>query len=222
MQISLIIPALNEAECLPQLLAEIPPDLIDQTIVVDNGSTDQTAEVALAAGAVVIAEPRRGYGYACSAGAAAAKGDVLAFMDGDGSFDPGELPVLLAPLIQDGADLVLGSRLGRRSSVMPSHQRAGNFIFAWLLRQRFGLALADLGPYRIIRRELLENLDMQERTFGWPLEMIIKTARLQRKIIEVPITNRPRIAGESKVGGTWQGSILTAYRFSLVTLRYAY
>ena len=222
MRISLIIPALNEADCLSPLLAEIPAGLIHQTIVVDNGSTDRTAEVAQTAGALVIDEPRRGYGYACAAGAAAAEGDVLVFMDGDGSFAPGELPDLLAPLHRVEADLVLGSRMLRERVMMPAHQRAGNLIFVWLLRQRFVLKLTDLGPYRAIRRELLMELNMQERTFGWPLEMIIKTARLHRMIVEVPATYRPRFAGQSKVGGTLRGSILTAYRFLLVTLRYAY
>ena len=222
MRVSLIIPALNEADCLSALLAEIPAGLIDQTIVVDNGSTDRTAEVAQTAGALVIDEPRRGYGYACAAGAAAAEGDVLVFMDGDGSFAPGELPDLLAPLHRVEADLVLGSRMLRERVMMPDHQRAGNLIFAWLLRQRFGLKLTDLGPYRAICRELLMELNMQERTFGWPLEMIIKTARLQRMIVEVPVAYRPRFAGQSKISGTLRGSIQTAYRFLLVALRYAY
>jgi hypothetical protein len=106
--------------------------------------------------------------------------------------------------------------------MMPPHQRFGNLLFVWLLRQRFGLMLTDLGPYRAIRRELLMELNIQERTFGWPLEMIIKTTRLRNPIIEVPVTYRVRIAGRSKVSGTLRGSILTAYRFLLVTLRYAY
>jgi glycosyltransferase involved in cell wall biosynthesis len=222
MRVSLIIPALNEADCLPPLLAEIPAGLIDQTIVVDNGSTDRTAEVAHMGGAIVINEPRPGYGYACAAGAAAAEGDVLVFMDGDGSFAPGELPDLLAPLFRGTADLVLGSRMRGNTVMMPPHQRFGNLLFVWLLRQRFGLMLTDLGPYRAIRRELLMELNIQERTFGWPLEMIIKTTRLRNPIIEVPVTYRVRIAGRSKVSGTLRGSILTAYRFLLVTLRYAY
>jgi hypothetical protein len=104
---------------------------------------------------------------------------------------------------------------------MPLHQRFGNELFAWLLRKRFGLALTDLGPYRAIRRELLLELDMEERTFGWPLEMIIKTARRRKQIVEVPVTYRPRFAGKSKVGGTIRGSILSGYRFFSVMIRYA-
>lgn len=224
MRVSLIIPALNEAECLGPLLAEVPAGLIHQVIVVDNGSTDRTAEVARASGALVIDEPRRGYGFACAAGTAVAEGEVLAFMDGDGSFAPGELPNLLAPIARGEADLVLGSRMPEEPQrvAMPPHQRFGNLLFAWLLRRRYNLKLTDLGPYRAIRRELLLALDMQERTYGWPLEMIIKTARHCKPILEVPVTYRPRFAGQSKVGGTLRGSILTAYRFFLVTLRHAF
>jgi glycosyltransferase involved in cell wall biosynthesis len=224
MHVSLIIPALNEADCLGSLLAEVPVGLVDQLIVVDNGSTDNTSQVAREAGAIVIVEPRRGYGFACAAGTATAEGDVLVFMDGDGSFVPGELPNLLAPLAQELADLVLGSRMLHSSPqmVMPLHQRFGNHLFTWLLRKRFRLLLTDLGPFRAIRRELLLTLNMQERTYGWPLEMIIKTARLHKPMVELPITYRPRFAGQSKVGGTVRGSILTAYRFFRVTLRYIF
>lgn len=224
MHVSLIIPALNEAECLGPLLAEVPVRLIDQLIVVDNGSTDSTSQVARAMGAMVIEEPRRGYGFACAAGTAIAEGNVLVFMDGDGSFVPGELPSLLAPLAQDEADLVLGSRMLNNSQqiVMPPHQRYGNNLFTWLLRQRYGLALTDLGPFRAIRQELLVTLDMQEHTYGWPLEMIIKTARRRNPIVELPITYRPRFAGQSKVSGTLRGTILTAYRYFRVMLRYAF
>jgi len=221
---SLIIPALNEADCLGQLLAEVPLDQVHQLIVVDNGSTDNTPEVARQAGATVVEEPRRGYGFACAAGAAAAEGDVLVFMDGDGSFVPGELIDLLKPISQDKADLVLGARTLQDSQrdFMPPHQRFGNRLFAWLLRQRYGLLLTDLGPYRAIGRELLLALDMQEHTYGWPLEMIIKTAREGKQILELPVSYRPRIAGQSKVSGTLHGTVLSAYRYFRVMLRYAF
>jgi glycosyltransferase involved in cell wall biosynthesis len=223
MHVSLIIPALNEGESLERLMAEVNALPLHQVIVVDNGSSDRTADVARSCGAQVIGEPRRGYGYACAAGAAAATGDVLAFMDGDGSFVPAELPRLLAPLAQGTADLVLGSRrLGNSPANMPPHQAFGNQLFTTLLRRRFHLPLSDLGPYRAIRSELLLKLDMQERTYGWPLEMIIKTAALRKPIVEVPVTYRPRFAGRSKVSGTLRGSLLTAIRFFSVTLRYAF
>ena len=209
---------------LAPLLAEAPADRVDELIVVDNGSTDDTAEVARSAGVRVISEPRRGYGYACAAGAAAASGDVLVFMDGDGSFMPAELPVLLAPLIEGRADLALGSRVlnDHHQIAMPPHQRYGNRLITRLLKLRFGLALTDLGPYRAIWRELLLELDMQENTFGWPLEMIIKTAQRRKAICELPITYRPRFAGQSKVGGTLRGSLLSGYRFISILLRYTF
>jgi len=224
MHVSLIIPALNEAECLGPLLADVPGSLIDQLIVVDNGSTDSTSQVAGKAGAIVVEEPRRGYGFACAAGAAFAKGDVLVFMDGDGSFVPGELPSLLEPLAMNEADLVLGSRMvnNPQRTVMPLHQRFGNHLFTWMLRQRYGVAITDIGPFRAIRRELLLALDMQEYTYGWPLEMIIKAARRRSPIVELPITYRPRFAGQSKVSGTLRGTLLTAYRYFRVMLRYTF
>ncbi len=223
MRVSLIIPALNEAESLGRLLAEVPSGVLDQLIVVDNGSIDSTAEVARASGAQVVVEPRRGYGFACAAGAAAANGDILVFMDGDGSFMPAELPSLLTPLISGQADLVLGSRMSRAAQqiAMPSHQLFGNRLFVLLLQRRFGLSITDLGPYRAIRRDLLQSLKMQEQTYGWPLEMIMKTARCQCSIVEIPITYRPRFAGQSKVGGTLRGTILTAYRYFSVWARYS-
>jgi len=224
MRVSLIIPALNEVECLGHLLTEVPFEALHQVIVVDNGSSDNTAQVARSGGALVIDEPRRGYGFACAAGLAAAEGDVVVFMDGDGSFVPAQLSDLLTPLTEGCADLVLGSRWLKNPDqvAMPPHQRFGNHLFAWLLRRRFDLALTDLGPYRAIWRNLLLGLEMQEHTYGWPLEMIIKTAQRGRPIVELPVTYRPRFAGQSKVGGTLRGSILSGYRFFSVMMRYAF
>jgi len=223
MRTTLIIPALNEAESLAPLLAQVPDILVDQVIVVDNGSTDDTAQVARASGALVIGEPRQGYGYACAAGTAAANGDVLVFMDADGSFLPGELPLLVAPLEKGQADLVLGSRLlGELTpGAMPTHQRLGNRLVAWLFGLLYGVNLTDLGPYRAIWRELLLSLDMREFTYGWPVEMMVKTARRKKTIQEVPVTYRPRTGGVSKVGGTLRGSILAAYHILRVVGRYA-
>jgi glycosyltransferase involved in cell wall biosynthesis len=229
MHSTLIIPTLNEAESIGPLLAEIPAEWLDQVIVVDNGSTDGTGEIARLAGVQVIQEPRRGYGYACAAGALAAEGDILVFMDGDGSFVPGEFPSLVAPIERGEADLVLGSRVlaNPHPDAMPSHQLIGNRLVVWLLQRQFGkmpagIRLSDLGPYRAIPRDLLSSLNMQELTYGWSLEMIIKAARLGKRMVELPITYRPRYAGKSKVGGSLRGTILVAYRFFRIFSRYAF
>jgi glycosyltransferase involved in cell wall biosynthesis len=221
--VTLIIPALNEAECIGPLLGELPVGLAQQVIVVDNGSTDDTAGAARRAGAQVVREPRRGYGFACAAGVAAAHGALLAFMDGDGSFVPGELAVLLAPIAAGTADLVLGTRMrgGMAPGAMPPHQRFGNRLVASLVRRLYGIELTDLGPFRVISRDLLEALQMRERTYGWPIEMIVKAARRHARIAELPVSYRPRLAGQSKVGGTVRGTLLATYRILHTTMRYA-
>jgi len=223
MRATLIIPALNEAESLGPLLAEVPRQLIDELIVVDNGSSDSTSQVSRAAGARVVDEPRRGYGYACAAGTAHATGEVLIYMDGDGSYVPAELVNLLAHIERNQAGLVLGSRFHNRLNLtnMPSHQRMGNQLFTAWLRKRYNLELTDLGPFRAVKHDLLLSLEMQETTYGWPLEMIIKAARCHTIIVESPVTYRPRFAGQSKVSGTLRGSLLTAYRYLRVMLVYA-
>ena len=179
---SVIIPALNEAGNIAGVVAAARAQAVDEVIVVDNGSSDATAAVAAAAGAVVVAEPRRGYGYACTAGSAAAHGDILVYLDGDGSSLPAEMPRLIEPLRADAADLVLGSRvLGHiAAGAMPPHQRSGNWLAASLMRGLYRVQVTDLGPYRAIRRDLLGELDMREMTFGWPTEMMVKAARRGR------------------------------------------
>jgi glycosyltransferase involved in cell wall biosynthesis len=223
MDVSLIIPALNEAGCIGPLLAELPAGLVQEVLVVDNGSTDDTAGAARRAGARVVSEPRRGYGFACAAGVAAARGDVLAFMDADASFIPGELGPLLAPILHGSADLALGTRLrgGAALGAMPPHQRFGNWLVARLITLLYRVHLTDLGPFRAVRRDLLLALDMHERTYGWPVEMIVKAARRGARIVELPVSYRPRLAGRSKVGGTVRGTILATYRILRTTLRYA-
>ena len=224
MNVDVIIPALNEAGNIVQLVQEAAAQPVARVIVVDNGSNDGTGPLAAEAGADVVVEARRGYGYACAAGAAAASADVLVFLDGDFSSLPAEMPRLLRPLRQGQAELSLGSRvLGEiLPGAMPAHQRFGNWLTSGLMRRLYGVAVTDLGPYRAIGRDLLLALHMQEMTFGWPTEMMVKCARRGVPILEVPVSFAPRRFGQSKVSGTLRGSILAAYYILGVTLRYAF
>lgn len=224
---AIIIPARNEEVPLPGVIAEIPPGVAEMVIVVDNGSTDRTAEVAQRAGAMVVQEPRAGYGYACAAGVQAASGlgaEILVFLDADGSFDPTQISDLRTPIEAVHADLVLGSRPagGMEPGAMPPHARFGNWLVARLMRLLYGLRVTDLGPLRAIRAGLLDQLDMQEMTYGWPTEMMVKAARYGARVVEVPVRYRVRRGGRSKVSGTVRGTILATYAILFVTLRYAF
>ncbi len=224
MDVDVIIPALNESGNIAQLVRQAAAQPVARVIVADNGSTDGTGPLAAEAGAHVVVEPRQGYGYACAAGVAAATADILLFLDGDFSSLPAEMPRLFQPLQQGRADLVLGSRvLGEiLPGAMPPHQRFGNWLTSALMRRLYRVAVTDLGPYRAIRRDLLMELQMQEMTFGWPTEMMVKCARRGVPILEVPVSFAPRRAGQSKVSGTLRGSVLAAYYILGVTLRYAF
>ena len=232
-KIAVIIPALNEAGNIGRLVHEVSNVAAQDelqgealsVIVVDNGSTDATMQEASAAGARVVRELRRGYGYACAAGVAAAgDADVLVFLDGDYSALPSELPTLLAPILADEADLVLGSRaLGHIApGAMPPHQRFGNWLAASATSRLYGVVVTDLGPYRAIRRALLAALDMREMTYGWPTEMMVKAVKRGARVIEVPVSWHPRQAGSSKVSGTVRGTIMAAWYILGVTFRYAW
>lgn len=204
-----IIPALNEAPVIGSVVRGLlATGAVDEVIVVDNGSTDRTALEALAAGAVVVFEPNRGYGRACSAGLGAATGDVILLQDGDGSDDPADVPRVLAPLLDGEADLVVGTRAARqrqRGSMTPQ-QVAGNAVAARCIRVLYGLRVSDLGPMRAIRRQTLLQLEMSEMTYGWSVEMVVKAARRGLRYREVPVAYRRRV-GVSKVGGTLGGSL---------------
>ncbi len=222
--VTVIIPALNEAGNICHLVEELRAAAPVDVIVVDNNSTDATAQEARLAGAKVVSELRRGYGYACSAGvAAAASSDILVFMDGDNSFLPGDLPALLEPIIAGRAGFVLGSReLGSiMPGSMPFQQRFGNWLVSRLMNALYGISITDLGPYRAIRQRLLMELDMREMTFGWPTEMIVKAARQGAKILEVPVSYHSRRFGKSKVSGTLRGTVLASWHILRVTLLYA-
>ena len=224
--IAIVIPALNEEAALRQLLTEIPPSFAQWIVVVDNGSTDRTAAVARAANAVVISEPTRGYGRACFKGFNTAKNlgaDFVIFMDGDGSDDPTDLPAMLAPVIEGQADFSIGSRVTTSSErgAIPPQARLGNWLVSHMIHLLYGVRLHDIGSFRVIRSSALEALQMNEMTFGWPVEMLVKAARAQYRIIEQPIHYRRRSHGHSKVAGTLVGSVKAAYYMVSTTLRYA-
>lgn len=224
MRIAVVIPALDEEAAIGVVVREVSRDLVGEIIVVDNGSTDRTAEVARAAGATVIREPMRGYGAACQAGALASRdADILVFLDGDRSDDPGELSVVLRPIVEGRADLVVGSRVDGRTEdgALTSQQRFGNRLVTSLLRLLYGLALTDIGPFRAIRAPVLRDLGMEHRTYGWPVEMIVKAAKKGYRVVNVPVSCRKRI-GRSKVSGTIKGSLLAGYHLLSTTLRYAW
>jgi len=218
-----IIPARNEEGAIGKVVAALPRDLVRRVIVVDNGSTDRTADVARAAGATVVPLTQPGYGRACATGVAAAgDAEIILFLDGDYSDFPEEAPLLLAPILANEADLVIGSRLrGRREpGALPPHQLFGNWLVSGLMRLLYGVQVTDLGPFRAIRAELLASLAMEQMTYGWPSEMMVKSARRGARIAEVPVSYRKRI-GRSKISGTVRGTILATYYIFGVTLRYA-
>ncbi len=224
-QIIAVIPALNEAETIGNVVRGLPRDTFSAIVVVDNGSTDDTARHAADAGAVVVREPEQGYGAACAAGVAHAHdlgADIIVLLDGDGSDVPGDLRAILAPLLAGDADFVMGSRVRgsvERGALTPQ-QRFGNWLAATILR-RYGLRVTDLGPFRAIRAPALRTLDMQERTYGWSTEMLVKAAQCGLRFQEVPVSYRRRGGGRSKVGGTVRGSIKAAVVILRTTLRYA-
>jgi glycosyltransferase involved in cell wall biosynthesis len=205
--IDVISPALDEAAALPGLLARLPDGY--RAVVVDNGSTDDTAAIARAAGAEVVWEPRRGFGSACWAGLCAAEAEVVAFLDADGSLDPADLPRLAQLVLDDRADLAIGERQAE-CGAWPPHARLANRVLAREVRRRTGLALGDLGPMRVARRQPLLDLGLVDRRSGWPLEMVLRATAAGWRIVGQPVPYRPR-SGRSKVTGTVRGTI-TAVR----------
>jgi len=197
-----VLPVLDEAEALPWVLARMPAG--HRPIVVDNGSSDGSAEIARRHGATVVVEQQRGFGAACYAGLLAAGDDVVCFMDADASLDPQVLPLVSRPVQQGDADLVLGERVPEPGA-WPRHARLANRFLAWEVARRSGVRLSDVGPMRAARRHALLELGIADRRFGWPLEMVLLAAAAGRRIAEVPVSYRAR-AGRSKVTGTVRGT----------------
>ncbi len=221
-RVVVVIPAVDEEEAIGRVLAEIPP-VASEVIVVDNGSRDRTAQVARAAGARVVAEPRRGYGQACLTGiAAAGDADVIAFLDGDYSDYPAQLDRVVAPLLAGEADLVIGSRRRGRQApgAHPWHAVLGTRLCVRLMNLLIGTDATDLGPFRAIAGPALRALDMRDRGFGWTVEMQVKARRRGLRVREVPVDYRPRL-GRSKISGTLSGSLRAGSRILGTIARHA-
>jgi glycosyltransferase involved in cell wall biosynthesis len=211
--IGVIMPTRNEAAALPKVLSAILPQ-VAEVIVVDTASTDGTPAIAERLGARVVSEPRRGYGRACLAGIAALSPavDTVLFMDADASDRPEDLPRLLAPLIAEGVDLVIGARsLNVEPGALTPQQRFGNALACRLIRLIWGIGYTDLGPFRVIRRAALDRLQMRDETWGWTVEMQVRAARLGLRVREIPVGYRRRI-GHSKISGTLMGTIKAGWK----------
>ena len=206
MVIDVVLPCLNEASALPWVLSRMPECF--HPIVADNGSTDDSANIAADFGATVVRVPQRGFGAACHAGLLTATSDVVCFMDADASLDPGDLPMVADPILAGLADLVLGRRVAHGLRTWPLHARLGNKVLAAQLRRRTGAHLRDLGPMRAARREPLLQLALADRRFGYPLEMVMNAANAGWRIHEINVPYHPR-SGRSKVTGTVGGTVRT-------------
>ncbi|MEP7010024.1 MAG: glycosyltransferase family 2 protein [Acidobacteriota bacterium] len=224
--IDVVIPALNEEASLPLVLAGLPRPPVRRIVVADNGSTDATAQVAVAGGAVVVPAARRGYGSACLAGLAHLRKhdppDIVVFIDADFSDHPEELPEVVAPILAGTADVVIGSRvLGRRErgALLPQ-ARAGNLVACLLIRLLYGHRYTDLGPFRAARWDALERVGMSDPNFGWTAELQVKALRAGLRVVEVPVSYRKRV-GVSKITGTIRGTIAAGYKILWTVLRYS-
>ncbi|MEY3441958.1 MAG: hypothetical protein RLZZ519_239 [Bacteroidota bacterium] len=224
----MIIPAFNEAESIGKVVGDIPKGLVREVVVVNNSSTDATETNAKAAGATVLRETRKGYGFACLCGIAyanakqgAERPDIIVFIDGDYSDHPEQLPDLLRPILEEGYDMVIGSRaLGARErGSMTPQQVFGNWLATTLIRLFYRTRYTDLGPFRVIKMDKLLALEMKDQTYGWTVEMQLKAAKKKFKTTEVAVNYRRRI-GVSKVSGTVKGTILAGYKILYTIFRY--
>lgn len=221
-RISVIIPVFNEQEAIQNVIADIPAGLVTEVVVVDNGSTDQTARLAAEMGARIVREDQRGYGRACLAGIAALnRPDIVVFLDGDYSDHPDEMTRLVDPILQHRADLVIGSRiLGcREPGALLPQAWFGNWLATRLIRCLFQTRYTDLGPFRAVRYPVLKELGMQDKTFGWTVEMQVKAARQGLRIEEVPVSYRRRI-GVSKITGTVKGTLKAGWKILFTIFKY--
>jgi glycosyltransferase involved in cell wall biosynthesis len=212
-RVTVVIPCRNEAGSLPGVLAAMPSGY--QALVVDNGSEDGSASVAEAHGALVVVEPTPGYGAAVRAGVNAAPVSIVCVLDGDGSMDPGELPILV-DLVRHGVDLAVGRRRPVVGTRWPAHARAGNALVAARLRRKFGLSVHDIGAMRAIDRQVLLDLGVEDRRSGYPLELLVRAGRAGLRVEERPVSYWPRTAGSSKVSGSLWGSAVATWDFMKV------
>lgn len=224
--IVVIIPAYNEENAVGRVVEALPSEWVREIVVINNNSNDQTASVARKAGATVLDEPLQGYGNACLCGLQYVaqmqeKPDIVAFIDADYSDYPEELPTLLKPIIEADADLVIGSRaLGDRAKgAMMPQQLFGNWLATTLIRWLYKVNFTDLGPFRAVRYTALEKIDMQDKTYGWTVEMQVKAAKLKMTCVEVPVSYRVRV-GKSKISGTLKGTVLAGYKIITTIFKY--
>ena len=228
MLIDVIIPAFNEEGSIGSVIRDIPSAIVREVVVVDNNSLDSTSKIAFAAGALVLSESTQGYGAACLRGLNYLKTkdvlpDVVVFLDADYSDYPEHMPELVLPIKNDDVDMVIGSRsLGNRdANSMPLQQRFGNWLATTMIQLFFGYKFTDLGPFRAIKFNKLLELNMQDKTYGWTVEMQLKALKRKLKIIEIPVDYRQRI-GESKISGTFKGTVLAGYKIITTIFRYLY
>ena len=223
--ISVIIAALNEETAIAGVIDAVPKDLVDEIVVVDNGSRDRTAEVARAAGARVVKERVPGYGRAFRAGlrSISPQCEIVVFLDGDGSDCPEMMERLVTPIIDGSVDFVIGSRTrgNRERGSMNFHQVIAGYMIGFMLRMLYGVRSTDMGPFRAIRRDTLDRLNLREETYGWPLEMQMRAARAHVRTMEVPVDYRRRAGGHSKIAGTVRGSVRAASRILITFARLA-
>lgn len=224
--ITVIIPAYNEEQSIGKVIADIPRSIVEHVIVVNNNSNDSTVEVAKKAGAIVLDEPRRGYGWACLKGiehSKTLKTEIIVFLDGDYSDYPQEIPDVLAPIFETDMDMVIGSRvLGKREKGSLTPQQVfGNWLATKLIRLFYRAKFTDLGPFRAIKSKSLEQLKMSDKTYGWTIEMQIKAAKHKMKFCEVPVNYKKRI-GVSKVSGTVKGTVLAGIKIIFAVFKYRF